>query len=1044
MIQKNTFIKFLPGSLILASLLCTTNIQAIESNDYPAIENTTQERTRPITGIVMDNGEPIIGANVLVKGTNTGTITDIDGKFNLNAAPGSILIVSYIGYTTQEINIEQQTNVTIQLATDSQLIDEVVVVGYGMQKKSDFTGAMVSVKEDLIKQAPVSNIATALQGLAPGVDVQMAGGSTHPGAVATIRIRGERTNSGSNDALIVVDGIPFSGNLNDISNDDIESVSVLKDASATAIYGARGASGVVLITTKRGQEGKATVSYSGYFGIATAIKKYDLMNREQFMRMKQWANYNADPNKYTGPDDESMMVLGALFKDQREIDGYNAGTDTDWQDLIFENGITTNHQIAVSGGSNKTNYNGSIGYFRSENSYPGHAFERMTAKVSLDSQINSFLKVGFSSMNSWITNSGEGDNPTEHALRATPFITPYNEDGSLILDLPGSGSQVWNPMLDRVDGAIVDRRRALSTFTNGYADITLPYGFKYRFNGGVDIKYETRGKYEASNTTSRKGGQNRAFADHYLRFHYIMENILTWDRTYLDAHNINFTGLFSYESNQRDGNSIESFDYFDDNVQFYNPGKAQGDVKGGGGFSKWQMMSYMARLNYNYKEKYYLTGTIRYDGSSQLAEGNKWHAFPSVALTWNIMREDFMQKQDVLSSLRLRASWGNVGNSSVSPYATMAKLGINRYMLGSNGVMGVLPNSVPNYSLGWENTRTVNFGLDFGFLSNRITGTLEVYEQYTTDLLLNVKLPNTSGYNADYTDNVGETRNRGIELNVTTVNIAGDGKKRLRWITDFNIFGNRNKVMYLGEGVERYGDIWVGQPLGVIRDYEMNGMWQDTPEDRALAESFGYATSGGTSVIGTVKVVNHHVDYEEDGVTPKKKQVINDDDKVFLGRRTPDFEGGINNRFEYMGFDLSFLFSYRYGGTLTSDMHNGWMNTMQGTYNNLNINYWTPENTNARWPKPSTGTVSNKGLLARYDASYLKLRNITIGYSVPKRFINKYSIQQLRLYATGSNLFTWFDSTYRKDGGIDPETTSSISIVTPPTRSFLFGLNLTF
>ena len=312
--------------------------------------------------------------------------------------------------------------------------------------------------------------------------------------------------------------------------------------------------------------------------------------------------------------------------------------------------------------------------------------------------------------------------------------------------------------------------------------------------------------------------------------------------------------------------------------------------------------------------------------------------------------------------------------------------------------------------------------------------------------MLPVSLPVTSGYSQKYLTNLGKTRNRGIEFNVSVVNIAGDGQDKLSWSTDLNIFGNRNTVMDIGEGVpfDKDQNLFVGEDRWVILDYEYDGLWQDTPEDRALAESFGYSTSGNNSVIGTIRVKNHHVDYEEDGVTPKKTQVINEDDKLFIGQRTPKFEGGINNRFAWKGFDLSFLWTFRCGGTITSSMHNGWMNTMQGGYNNLDIDYWTPENTGARWPKPSSGTVSNKGLLARYDGSYLKLRNLTLGYTLPKTLTEKVNISQARVYVTGSNLYTWFCKEYREDGGIDPETNSTVDLTPPPTRSFMFGLNLSF
>ena len=1010
---------------------------------------STWQAVQQIKGKVVDKtGESIIGANVVVKGTTTGVISDINGNFSIDAEKGSTLVISYIGYRSTEVKVTSNF-LNITLEDDTEVLDEVVVVGYGSQKKSDITGAMVNVKSDALQQHPVGNIGAALQGLAAGVDVQMVGGNTHPGATPQIRIRGERSIRGDNDALIVVDGIPFSGNLNEINNDDVESISVLKDASATAIYGSRGANGVILITAKRGEKGKMQVSYNGYYGITTAIKQFDVMNSEEYIQLKKWATYNGNPEAYTGIDDPNLMRVGDVFRDQEEMEGYLAGNDTDWQDLIFRNGMTTNHQVSLNGGNDRTTYNASIGYYRGENNYEAHSFERLTAKLSLDSQINDWLKVGFSTLNTYIMSKGDDLNPMDMALRASPFTTPYDEEGRLRTYLPGSGQNVWNPLLDSQENAAVDDDKSLSTFTTGYAEVKLPFGIKYRFNGGVTLKYNSWGKFYASNTTKQMGGLDYSSGGYTHTIDYTLENIVTWDYVFNEVHNINLTGLFSAQQYEKMSNGVDGKDYYDDNVLWYNPGLAQSDVTGNGSYEKWGLLSWMGRLNYNYADKYLLTATVRYDGSSRLADGNKWHAFPSVALGWNIMRENFMQdiNTNILSGLKLRASWGNVGSTAISAYQTMSRLDTgSKYLLGTNGVMGIRPASVPDKSLGWENTETWNVGIDFGFWNNRITGSIEWYQQNTTDLLLPVNLPATSGYSQSYLTNLGRTRNRGLEFNITTVNIAGDGQEKLSWSTDLNIFGNRNTVMDIGEGIpfDKDQNLFVGEDRWVIYSYEYDGIWQDTPEDRALAESFGYSTSGNNSVIGTVRVKNHHVDYEEDGVTPKKTQIINEDDKVFIGQRAPKFEGGINNRFAWKGFDLSFLWTFRCGGTITSDMHNGWMNTMQGGYNNLNIDYWTPENTGARWPKPTTGTVSNKNLLARYDGSYLKLRNLTLGYTLPKTLTEKVNISQARVYVTGSNLYTWFSKEYREDGGIDPETTSTISLTTPPTRSFMFGLNLSF
>ncbi len=732
-----------------------------------------QQNIRKISGIVTDTFGPLIGVTIEVVDKAAGTITDFNGQFTINASKGDILRFSYIGYVTEEIEVNEKPTLNIQLKESTKLLDEIVVVGYGSQKKSDITGSMLNVKGENIKQAPVANLASALQGLAAGVDVQMPGGATHPGAVPQIRIRGERSVYAGNDVLLVVDGIPFAGSLTDISTNDIENISILKDASSTAIYGSRGANGVILITTKKGVKGKIKVNYSGYYGITSAIKNFNVMQSNDYIKLKQWAVFNAsDEGQFEGPNDPNMMEVGSgkVFRDQEEMNGFYAGNDTNWQKLIFRNGITTDHQILISGGTEQSRYTATLGYYKGQNNYKGHNFERLTAKVSVDTDIRPFLRIGLITLNTFSKNKGQDLNPMDQALRASPFITPYDENGVLRTYLPGSGQNVWNPLLDEQKGAIVDNRKTLSTFISAYGEAILPYGLKYRMNTGIQLRNNTIGKFQASNTTKRMGGKNWAYSESGFNEDYTIENIVTWDKKLENKHNINLTGLFSFQENKKEMNKLDSYDYYDDNVQYHNPGLAQSGLNGGGIFIKSSILSWMGRLNYNYKEKYLLTTTIRQDGSSVLADGNKWDTFPSIAIGWNLIRENFMRKFNFISKLKFRGSLGSVGNAAINPYQTLALLDRDRYILGSDGVMGVYPKSVPDKSLKWERTKTLNFGVDFGFLSNRITGALEVYQQKTTNLLLQITLPPTSGY-TNHVTNIGATKSRSIERMEKTTRI---------------------------------------------------------------------------------------------------------------------------------------------------------------------------------------------------------------------------------------------------------------------------------
>lgn len=998
----------------------------------------------PVTGKVVDEkGEPLPGVTVKIEGTAKGTVTDIEGNFKINVSNDKVqLSFSFIGYETKVVPVGNSRTLQVQLQPGkSNSLEEVVVVGYGTQKKSDITGSISVITEKALREIPAGNIGTALQGMAPGLGIQKAGGNSHPGSTPVIRIRGERSLGAGSDPLIILDGIPYDGSLNDISQDDIVSAQVLKDASSTAIYGSRGANGVILINTRKGKANqKAIFSYNGYAGFNKILGQFDLMDAEQFAEFKKWARWNATTDAakaslYENNFDHPKLLEDA-FGDKTELDAYKAGGNTNWQDLIFKNGMLTNHQVGMTGGTENTQYAASLGYYKAEGIYENQDMTRYSLKFTLDQKIGKYVKVGINSLNSYNLLTGMNLNPMDQASQASPFITPYLEDGTLRGILPGAGGNVWNPLSDFVDGALVDDKKRVSTFTNGYVDVDFTHGFKYKLNAGIQLNPENEGRFYASETTKQLGGRNYGRNYNSSGYNYTIENILTYNKTIADRHNINFTGLFSVQESQRESNTVTYYDVMSDFIQYYNP-KYASDISSEGDYTKWNLMSYMGRLNYNFKEKYLMTLTLRSDGSSRLAPGNKWHTFPSAALGWNIAKESFLESSKAISALKLRASYGTVGNTAINPYATLGGLSDIRYNFGSANVLGTYPTKAVDYNLSWENTTSLNFGLDYGFLNNRVSGSIEYYKQYTDDILLEQSLPKTSGIRDKIRTNVGKTENSGVEFNITSVNFQGTDRKDFSWSTDLNIFLNRNKITELASGAQQdIGNNWfVGHPKNLFYGLQRVGIWQDTPEDIALAKQLGLQVEGVSSVIGTVKIADTNGDNK-----------INDDDRVFLGDRQPDFEGGLTNRFSYKDFDFSVVTYFKVGSLMKSGLHGGWMNTFEGKYNNLDVHYWTPENNENYWPKPNAGlqNPNYKSTLDLVDGSYLKIRNITLGYTIPASKLNIVGVKSARIYATASNPFVFFSEYKSKFGGLDPETNFNLDINTPALWSMLFGINVSF
>ncbi|MGN7820112.1 SusC/RagA family TonB-linked outer membrane protein [Chitinophaga sp. 22536] len=998
-----------------------------------------QNKTVSVKGrVISQTGEPLPGANIVVKGTTRGVTTKADGTFQLDVPANVFIKITYTGFISRELKVENtdMNNVSISLAVDKGELSEVVVVGYGTQKRSDVTGSITSINAQSLRDIPAANLTSILKGQGAGIDIQKSGGNSKPGAKPTILIRGTRSLKAGNSPLFVVDGIPYNGDINDLNPDDITSVDVLKDASSTAIYGSRGANGVILVTTKRGRSGKAVVTYSGYAGFVKPSGKYDLMNAQQYADLKKWAYWNGTqdpPLKYSGPDDPQILIDGFDAEERRQL---AKGNSTDWQDLIYKTGIMTNHQIGISGGNEKTQFAASAGYYKETGVYPGQAFERFTVKVSVDHQINSIFKIGVSSLNNFSTTTGEGVNPMGQALRASPMAPAYDSTGAVINDfLAGSQKQIWNPLADFLPGATVEKRKRNGTFTTAYLDVNILPGLKYRFNGGAEIKSDNYGNFYGSKTTNNLGSLNTSENKYGSDVNYTLENLLTYDKQF-GKHHVNFTGLYSLQESRGQSNNYNNNTLLSDDLQYFNSTYGL-NLAGSGSESKWDIVSYMGRLNYSFKDRYLLTLTARSDGSSRLAPGNKFKGFPSAAAGWIISNEDFMRESRVFSNLKVRASYGRTGNTAINPYQTLGALkGIN-YNYGSTNVTGVFINTAPNAALQWEYTTTANFAVDFGLFNNRITGSAEIYSAQTSNLLLPLHLPGTSGIPGDVLVNVGKTQNRGIDVHVATVNIQGKGAGDFTWTSDLNFFINRGKITELYNGIQQdISNGWfVGQPIGAIYDYQRIGIWQNTKPDSLLAQRYGQKVTGNSSVIGTIRVKDVNND-----------STFSDADRTIVGSPQPKWEGGMTNRFSYKGFDLTVVMYARIGSTLNSKLYGGgFANTFQGNYNNLNVPYWTPYNSENYFPKPNQSRTQTQynSTLGYFDGSYLKIRTLSLGYNVPGSFVQKLKARSLRVYVTAQDPFIFFSEYRNKYHGVDPESAGNINADTPATWSMLFGINLT-
>ena len=1003
-----------------------------------------------VKGIVNDaKGEPLIGVNVISVGSSVGTITDINGSFTLKVSPTAKLKVSYLGYQTAIVEVGGKTNLNVVLQDDNKLLEEVVVVGYGTQRKEAVTGSVASVKGDIMREVPSSNITQALQGRVAGVD--MAQTSSKPGATMQIRIRGTRSLSASNDPLVVLDGIPFAGSLSDISTDDIKSLEILKDASATAIYGSRGANGVIMVTTNKGSKGtKAQISYNNYYGVKNAIK-YPMMNATEFVALRTYAN------KFKNGVDESNDV------------------NTDWQDLYYRQGVTTNHDVNVTGGTDKSNYRFGLGYNRDEAVMYGQDYSRYSFRGSLEQEVGKYFRFGFTTNNNYSVNMGNNLG-LYGVLSMSPIANPYNTDGTMkrIVKLPLDDQFVYSrEIIAGLGDQWIDQSKAFGSYNTVYGEVKIPYvdGLKLRTNVGANIRTTNGGSYTgegvfATNATT----PSSATISNSLNTNWAVENLLTYDHLFAEKHQINAVAMYSAEKTMYNRSQISATDIPSDALQFYNLGQAPGDkVTINPDYQDYQvsgLMSWMGRLMYAYDTRYMISATFRTDASSRLAEGHKWHPYYAVSAGWNIKNESFLKDVDWLDALKLRVGYGQTSNQAVAPYATLGRLSTRPYNFGTTYSTGFYLSQLLNANLGWEYSETVNFGVDFGFFKNRLTGSLEYYETKTKDILLGLNLPSTSGVTG-YTANIGQTQNKGFELALNGVILENVGG--FTWDVGVNLYSNKNELTSLASGNDRDETNWwfKGHSLNVVYDYEKIGLWNESDADYKYLQKL---VPGGNA--GMIKVKYTGGFYKEGDVIPVGKQIgdpvraIGDADRQIIDL-DPKVMGGFNTRIAYKGFDLSVVGAFRFGGKLISTLYSsgGYLNMLSGRRGNVKVDYWTPDNTGAKYPKPggvADGDNPKFGsTLGLFDASYVKIRTITLGYNFNQKWIKDAGISKLRIYATAQNPFVLF-SPYHSETGMDPESNSygdenaavaysqnlkrllTIGTNTPSTRNFLVGLNLTF
>ncbi|MGV3602489.1 MAG: TonB-dependent receptor [Dyadobacter fermentans] len=1000
---------------VLDEILSPLNLTYRVVGGQIVLENAAREESmapqksqavdRTISGVLTDEKNAVLpGVSVVLKGTNRGTTSDGEGKFSLIVPddPSAILTFSFVGYQSQDVVLGAQTAFNVSLKPDIGALEEVVVIGYGAVRKRDLTGSVVQLKSEQLKEVPSNNVLDAVQGKIAGADITRSSGQA--GAGVNITIRGNRSIGGNNSPLIIVDGVQY-GDLADINSNDIESMEVLKDASSIAIYGSRGANGVILITTKKGRSGRPDISFNSYAGVSQVTMYPRAMNITEFRDFKREAWRAA--GVWNSPADDP-----AIFTNVAEYDALQKGTWTDYQKELIHPGFQQNYQLGFRGGSEKLKSYVSVDYFNEKGVLKMDEMKRYTARLNVDYTLTDWMKIGLQSQLTYYNQSVRRD-PLNQANKISPLGSLYDENGNfnfIMLD-----GQTANPLSDEQPGVFNNNILTTRTLTNGYVEITPLKGLTFRSTLGANLSSSRNGAYSSPKSIDRSlTGKSLATYNVSNGRTINWENVLTYQKVF-EQHSFTFTGIGSSLATVSDNASASGVNQLIPSQLFYSLGSATEEIKINSAYSKNNLVSFAARVNYGFKERYLLTLTARKDGSSKLAPGNKWTFFPSAAFAWRIIDEGFMKNVKKLSDLKLRVSYGIAGNDPSGPYATQTTL--TRIAFGFDEVAYpayTFSRNVGNAALGWELSATQNLGLDFGLFDGRINGSIDYYDTRTSDLLLDRGLPPTTGVTT-VKQNIGKTRNRGIEVVLGTTNVR---TRDFTWNTNLTFTKNKEEITELVTEGNDIGNGWfIGSPISVFYDYEKLGIWQTSEAEQAKAMS-------PTQLPGEIRVKDQNGDGKIDAVN----------DRVILGTPRPKWSGGLDNTIKFKGFDLNFMIYARIGSMINSDRYARF--DQQGVGNSTaGLDYWTPENPTNDYPRPN----KNAGLkylstLGYRDASYARIRNVTLAYNLPVDKFNWKIIRGLRIYATAKNLATFTKLDY------DPERGGSENF--PMTKLFVFGLNV--